>query len=67
MEAQDFTKALDFCQTYLSHYMNEKSRIILKTLTEDGVQGELNSLDLAGLLCYADPTQSPFAYLFTDI
>lgn len=56
IEAKDFTKALDFCQTNLSHYMIEKQRIMLKTLTEDGVQGELNILDLAGLLCYPEPT-----------
>ncbi len=37
IEAQDFTKALDFCQTNLSHYMVEKQRIMLKTLTEEGV------------------------------
>ncbi len=47
--------------------MNEKSRVILKTLTEDGVQGEINILDLVGLLCYPDPTESPFAYLFTNV
>lgn len=67
IEAKDFMKALDFCQTNLSHYMIEKQRIMLKTLSEDGVQGELNILDLAGLLCYPEAaTSSPFAYLFSE-
>ncbi len=46
------SKALDFCQTNLSQYLNERHKVMLKTVNEDGKQEELNILDLAGLLCY---------------
>jgi hypothetical protein len=60
------SKALDFCQTNLSQYLNERYKIMLKTVTQDGKLEDLNILDLAGLLCYQDPVNSPYGYLFSD-